>query len=269
VDEPEMGGVERQTRHHQRVLAPGAVDGIGEHRVAQRREVNSHLVGAAGAEFGLDESDRAEPLERPDRGPRGLPAGCERGPPCARAGAADAAVDEHLRLDVAGHERAVAPGHRVRLELPLQVLRGRVTSGQHHDPRGVAVEAVDDVETGRGPQMPQGGPRQVEGGVPLVGLERNAGHSGRLVDDDHVGIPVDDADLQLRRAVTRGAHLEHHRGPAREAGRVVQLEPAVDRHLAAADPGSGLAPGGAGAAATEEGREGQPGLLVHRHPAVV
>jgi hypothetical protein len=193
VDEPEVGGVERQARDRHGVVA--AVDRVAEHRMAERREMHAHLVGAAGSQLGLDQGGRAETLEWPNRGPRRQAAGGERRPASARARAADAAVDEHLLGDVAGDQGAVAPRHRVRAKLELQVLGSSVVARQHHHPRGVAVEAVDDVHLARVAEAPGELDHQAgEDGVLLAVGGRVHQHAGRLVDDHEVLVDVQYVD---------------------------------------------------------------------------
>jgi len=46
--------MKREARHRDRVGLGIAVEGVGEHGVTEVGKVNSHLVGAAGIELGLD-----------------------------------------------------------------------------------------------------------------------------------------------------------------------------------------------------------------------
>ena len=184
-----MSGVERQARDRHGVVA--AVDRVAEHRVAERREMHAHLVGAAGSQLGLDQGGRAEALERANGRTRRQTAGGERRPAGARARAANAAVDEHLLGDVAGDQGAVPPRHRVRAELELQVPGGGVVARQYHDTRCVAVEAVDDVHLARVAEA--SGKLDHEAGKDRVLLAvggRVHQHAGRLVDDHEVLVDV-------------------------------------------------------------------------------
>jgi len=219
VDEAEVGRVQCQTRDRDRVLAAGAVDGVAEHRVAERREVHAHLVRAARSQLGLDERHRSEPFERTDRRPRRL-AGAhrERRAPRAWARPTDAALDENLELDVAGDQRPVAAAHGVRAELPLQMLGRGVAAGEHHDARGVAVEAVDDADLARVAEATRELDHEAgEHGVLLaVGGGVNE-HPGGLVDHHDVVVDVEDLDP----------------GPARHGPAPRQSRPVCDRRVRA------------------------------------
>jgi hypothetical protein len=196
VDQPEVSSVEGQARDRHGVRPVGAVDGIAEHGVAKRGEVYAHLVRAAGSELGLDEGDGTEALQRPEHRPRRLAAPQdEGGPPGARSGATNPALDEHLPLDVAGNERPVAAAHGVGPELALQVLRRSVVAGEHHHARRVAIEPVDDVDLARVAETP--GELDHEAGKDRVLLAVGGGvheHSGGLVDHHQVVVDVENLD---------------------------------------------------------------------------
>jgi hypothetical protein len=202
VHEAEMDGVERHARHCDGVLLGVAVDRIAEHGMAEIREVDAHLVRPPGAELGLDERHRAEALQRLDRGPRRAPprAGRQRCASRTGAGTADAAIDMDLRVEVAGHQRLVPPGHGVRPELPLQMLGSRMVARQHHHARGVAVEPVDHVNTaGSAAALAQLHHEPGQDGVLLTLDRRVDEHAGGLVDDDEVVVEVDDRDPRTLR----------------------------------------------------------------------
>ena len=196
VDQPKMGGMEGQARDRHRVLALGAVDGVAEHGVAKRGEVDANLVRTAGPELRLDEGDGAEALQRPEHRPCRLAASQdESGPPGAGARAPDPALDEHLLVDVAGHQRTVATAHGVRAELALQVLGRRVVAGEHHDARSVAIEPVDDFDLARVTEAP--GELHHETGEHRIFLAVGGGvheHSRGLVDHHQVVVDVEDLD---------------------------------------------------------------------------
>jgi hypothetical protein len=119
VDEAEVCGVQREARHPHRILLRLAVDLITEHRVSEKREVDTHLVGPAGVQLGLDQHRPAERLDRADQRSCRTAAACQRG--AARPGgrAADPAVDAGLAGESARDDREVTAGHRVEAQLLL------------------------------------------------------------------------------------------------------------------------------------------------------
>jgi hypothetical protein len=226
VNQAEVRGVQRDARHGDGVLLLAAVDRVSEHGVTEVGEVHPHLVRASRAELGADEGHAAETLERRDDGARGPSAGAgrQRGAAGAGAGAADAPLDLHLAGEVAGHQRLVAPRHRVGAELALQVLGGRMSARQHHHPGGVSVETVHDVDAPRVAATPRELDHQAcEHRVLLAGHGGVDEQSGGLVDHHDVVVEVEHRNARARRL----------RRPARK------LRLVSDR-VAGADPVAGV-----------------------------
>lgn len=193
MDEAELRGVQGEARHPDRIRLRLAVDLVAEHGVAEEREVDARLVGTAGVQFGLDQRRLAERLERAHHRGCLAAAARQRGAARARGRTADTAVDAGFARERAGDEREVAACHRVEAQLLLQVAGRRVVPGQHHHARGVAVEAVDDVQAVVSRlALRQLGKSTGDHGVALVLDRRVDDQTGRLVDDDHVGVEVED-----------------------------------------------------------------------------
>ena len=226
VDEAEVHGVESHARRCDRILRGVAVDRIAENGVVEVREVDTDLVRPPGAELGLDEGRRAESLQRLDGRVRrpATGAGGESGATRAGTGTADAAVHLGLAAEVAGDERLVPPGHGMGPELALQVLGCGMVAGKHHHARGVAVEAVDDVDAAGSAAAfaeldDQAGEHRVllavDGGVDE--------HARWLVDHDDVVVEVEHRDARAggaRRATGQARLVGHDRAGAQAVTRV-------------------------------------------------
>jgi hypothetical protein len=201
VDEAELCRVQREARHPHRVRLRLAVDLVTEHRVAEEREVDAHLVGPAGVQLGLDQHRPAERLDRADHRARRAAAARQRGTARSGGRAADTAVDAGCPRQRAGDEREVAPGHGVEAELLLQVACRAEVPGQHHHPRGVPVETVDDVQpVVTGLALGQFGQAATDNRVVLAIERRVNDQTGRFVDHDHVGVEVEDRQRREARA---------------------------------------------------------------------
>jgi CubicO group peptidase (beta-lactamase class C family) len=226
VDEAEMHRVEGDPRHRDGIVLDAAVDRVAEHRMVQVREVDAHLVRPPGAELRLDQRRGAESLQRLHLRARRSAAGAgrKRRPASAGAGAADAAVDVGLAVEVACHQRVVAAGHRVRLELPLHLLGGGVRARQHHHARGVAVEPVHDVDAaGPAAALRQLDHEAGEHGVLLALDGRVDEQAGRLVDHDHVVVEVEHDDpraLRPRRQAGEPGPVGDERAGPQEVSRI-------------------------------------------------
>ena len=148
--------MEREPPDRERVGRRVAVDGVAEHRVAEEREVDANLVGAAGAELGLDQGDGPQALERPQHGAGRAAASArgERGSPRARLRPSDVALDQLLLREGAAGERQVAALDRVRAELEVEMLRRRVREREHQDAGGVTIEPVHDEDAAMPPAPP-------------------------------------------------------------------------------------------------------------------
>lgn len=200
MDEPEDGRVECQPPDRERVGLGIPVDGVPEHRVAEVGEVDADLVRAAGAELSLDERRRPQALERPQHRAGGAAAG-PRGEcraPRARPRPADAALHQLLPQEIPARQSEVETLHGVEPKLAVQVFGRGVRDRQHHHPRCVAVEAVDDENA---PVAP-GPPLQLGRGAGehrvLLALDRGVDEQpGGLVDDDD--LVVGEQHLNRRR----------------------------------------------------------------------
>jgi len=199
--------------------------------MAEVGEVDPDLVRPTRPEHGLDERHGPEPLERAeDRyGPAPAAAGRQRRPPRARAGPADGAVHPLLPGERPPHERDVAPLDGVGAELALEVLRGGMGEREHEDARGLAVQAVDDVDATVAPRPTFDlGPRAADHRV-LLGVARRVDEQpGRLVDHQHVVVRVEHTD---RRELRR-------RRPPGQVGRVRHDVPRADQRPRVGDHGA-------------------------------
>src|SRR5919201_536033 len=124
---------------------PGAVGRIARDRVANRGEVDAELVGASGQQQRLDERPVAEALADREASLRRAAAGTD-GHALAMAWVApDRRIDQPFVLaDVAADEQQVVLLSCAALHLTLEVGRGGRGAPDHYQPRGIAVQAVDD-----------------------------------------------------------------------------------------------------------------------------
>ena len=108
--------------------------------------MDADLVRPPGAEFGLDERHRAQPLDRAEHRPRSAAAASRRegGAPGAGAGTADVPIDQTLPGQLTPDQREIAAIDAVGPELALQALGGVVGEGEDEQARGFTVESVHD-----------------------------------------------------------------------------------------------------------------------------
>src|SRR5581483_10516492 len=178
-----------------------AVGAVADHGVPDGGQVDADLVGAARLQAALDQgADRVLVL----REDLVAGAGVLPGLPDGHAGAAGGGTaDRGVDRAPLGLEPAPGQGQIAALDLPggqggHQPLVGPGRAGHHHEPAGVAVEAVDDA-----------GPHGVAGGGDLrPAVEEPAGQrplpvagagvddeAGRLGQDDDVGVLVEDGEV--------------------------------------------------------------------------
>jgi hypothetical protein len=197
VGEPECLGVERDPPDGKRIAGRLAVDRVPQNRVTEVGEVDADLVGPPGAELGLDERYRAEPLEWPQRRDGGAPAapGRKRRPPGAGPGPPNGAGHTPLAGQRPPHERDVPPLDAVSAELPLQMLRREVGEGEHKHAGRLAVETVHDVDppVAARPTFDLGA-RATDDGVLLGGGRAVDEQPRRFVDDEDVRVDVEHLD---------------------------------------------------------------------------
>ena len=236
--------MQHEARGAQRDAAMGeevaAVDLLADEGMTGLGEVDADLVGLAGLEADLAQRGVAQALAHRDVGDGALAlVGVGGG-----TAQAVAAIDDELRRDGLGAHGAVGDAQvhalaRVIAELGGEALLGALALGEHQQARGGLVDAVHDVERGGGggpPHAAPGGADQIHGGAGLAVVVRHGRDLGRLVDDDDVGVVVDDVGLAHRVAgLGRGeAHLDGlaaaHAGVDRDDGG------AADQHLAGGDP---------------------------------
>ena len=238
---PGMKEHPRQTLLRER-LVPGevAVLVVAGEREAEVRQVDADLVRAAGAELGLEQRQRRLVVAED-------PLPVERG----HGLAAHRVVDAHPALALAGRELvqgeshdallvppAAAHEHEVALvDLPLAqrgVQRGqrRTGLGDQQQPRGVAVQAVDELqEAGGGTRGPQAFDQAVGDAAAAVHREAR-----RLVHRQHRLVLEHDRQ-RLCRAGRRRRTTLGRRGPdGRDAHRVSQDEACVGADAPAVHP---------------------------------
>jgi len=229
--------MQRQPPGARRVGRGIAVDGVPEHGMPEERQVDADLVRAAGPQLSLHECGSREPLDRAHHRVRRAAAGAgrQRGSPGSRSGAADPAVDDRLLGQRAASQRQVASLDGVRPELCLQKTGRCMGERKHEHARGVTVEAMDDVD----PLVAPGSALELGGGAgeDRVVLALGGGvdqQAARLVDDEHIGIGMQDLDRQraMRAHPSRqvGIVLDRVSGSQRRA-RVRDHGP-VDQHMA-------------------------------------
>ena len=203
------------------------------------REVDADLVRAPGLQPRLDERGEAEALED-------LPLGHGADPLLARLRDAPPAVatvlDEVLvegsgvARQVALDDGDVAPVHRVRAELRLEVDEAAPAPREDEDAGRLLVEPVDDGDV-RSP-VPAAAPlhvaRDAAAACRLPRLGRVGEEAGRLDDGDRVVVLVEDLERRVDAPLLAVAVPTERRVPRDDRAGVVHDRP-VDRHLALED----------------------------------
>ena len=155
VDEDRLGVLRGQQAEpigadhvRQRQAVAAGVELVGHDRMADVREVDADLVGAAGLRLAPDQREAAEPLDDLVERHRGLAAVLRR---ADRHLLADGRVEADRPLDVvavalrdAVDQRQVFLVDLALLELQRQPAVGQVVLDDDQQAGGVAVEAVDD-----------------------------------------------------------------------------------------------------------------------------
>ena len=240
MHEGKHGGVEGEARDFDRVAGGLAVHEVAEHRMIEEGEVDANLMGAARAEFGLDQGDRTEPLDRAKNGLGGptAAAGSERSAARAGAGSADRAGYVHRCGEVAAGESEVAPVDGVGAELLLENFGGVVVERDDHDSGGVAVEAMDheDATVGAGPLLDCGSDAGNDGVVFGFrgGMDDQA---GRLHDDSEIVVNVEDLDGPQRNGPNAALEVDVDRDPigCRDERTGIDADHPVDQDVADLD----------------------------------
>ena len=129
---------------------PGPVDRIARHGVAERREVDPDLVGAAGDEVQLQQRPAREALADAVAGHRRPPVGHDRHPLAVPRDHARSAPRSGRRMPRPrpGRARGRSCLHAAGLELRHEAGLGRVRLGDHDQAGRVAVQAVHDPRPG-------------------------------------------------------------------------------------------------------------------------
>src|SRR5713101_208678 len=192
VEEAEAGRMEAQPAE----LAPGAaVLAVADDRVADGRELHADLPAPARVERELEERRVLPAREHPVARDGRLALRATRGVD-TEAPVLDEATLERpgLLAHVALHERRVDALDRSLLELGLEALLGFRGLGEDQEPRGLAVEAVDDEGACARPLRLEIVPEQSVGGALALALGRHGEESRRLVHDDDRVVLVHEAE---------------------------------------------------------------------------
>ena len=124
----------------------GSIEGVPDHGVLFRTEMDPDLVSAAGLEVQFQQGEPGKSLQHPIggvgrtglSGPGGHP---DASDPVPADGAPDLA---RFPLNRAVHQGDVFLGHLPGLELPGQPVMAEVVPGNDHQARGLLVETVHD-----------------------------------------------------------------------------------------------------------------------------
>ena len=209
-------------------------------RVPDRVEMGADLVRAAGFEAHAQERRRGQRL-------RGLEMGASLAWPVAvdRSSRAHAAIAPERRIDRARprrrpplDEREVLAPDLPRGERRLQPPVGLLALGDDEQPRGVAIQAMDD---SRPPRLASGGAARRERlgeGRAAMGPRGMDDDAGGLLDDQQVGVLVGDL-VGHRRGVAAGRRRRRRahgdRLPGAQAVVLLRRDP-VDGDIAGIDP---------------------------------
>lgn len=266
----------RPRRRDERSGEAAHIDPLADERVAGLGEVDADLVLAARLQLAGDEGRATERLQHGDVGDGtagGLGRLALRSPEDApRAAQAVAAVGDEERvvgraLRPAVDDREIAPLHRVRPELLLEVALGGDRAGEDEEARGLLVEPLHDPQVRPRPAPrapPPGEGRAGEGdqGVAVLLAPGDGQETGRLPDDDDLRIGMDDV-LGPERPARRPRPLrpELDDAPLSEPRRRVERRRAVHPNPAAPAERAGPAPRGAGEERADEGGDRRLRLL--------
>jgi hypothetical protein len=186
VEPGEGEGVELKPVGRRRI----AVERVAEDRMAEGGEVDPELVAPPGEGAELDPGRAALAGEHPPVGDRGLAAlVADHLPGAVRPVADQRQLDPPLLPgEGAGDAGDVGLGDLPALELPAEVALGETGARHQDDPRGVAVEAMDEERPGEGDAGP---------GLEAVGrprrLRRNGVEPRGLVPGEEMGVGVEQA----------------------------------------------------------------------------
>ena len=221
-----------------------AVDGVPRDTKVDRGQVNSNLVRSTRREADAKERATREELEQLELG-HGVTGngGVERDAGGVAPVAADRRFDSSSpRARPAAHEREIFPHELPAAQEALQPAMGLVGAGDDEEPRGVAVESMDDPRPRRiAPARDGVREESVDERAVRVPGRRVDDDAGRLVDDEEILVLVHDAQR----------HLLRHEGGALAFGKLdlqplsaleaVTLRPphAVDERLALTDEAFG------------------------------
>jgi hypothetical protein len=187
--------------------ARSAVERVADDRVAERLHVHANLVGAAGLNAHLEQSEPAvgafDSLEHLPVRDRGAAAGAARGHAGAADDiAADGQVDGAFILRwPAVDQREVAFAQAALAEHLAELAVRKVVFGDDDEAAGLLVQPVHDAGAQLAADLRQAFAEVEEQGVDqraAVVLRRAAAgvdhHAGGLVDDGEVGILIDDGE---------------------------------------------------------------------------
>ena len=138
--------------------------------------------------------------------------------------------------DPALHHRQVRPLDGVRSELRLERSLGGGGRGEDEEPGREPIEAVDHEDPGRRLPCPRVGHQVRVHRADALSLRRDGEEPGRLVDDDHVRVLVDEHQPgRQRRARLPGTHLHDvaggQRDPHAPRDRTVHADATAAEHL--------------------------------------
>ena len=175
--------------------------GVPRHGVSERGEVDPDLVGAASVEVTAQKRMGSLSLDDLVTGPREAAARDYGHPLALLRVTADRPFElSRVVLHAALHDREVRPAERAVLELGRQRPVALVIARDHDQPGRALVEPVDHARarrsTDRGPlsTSAEQGVHQRPRVMPRRGVNH---HPRRLVDDDEVGVLVDDFERDL------------------------------------------------------------------------
>ena len=191
-----------------------AIELVADDGVADLREVDADLVLPAGARAGLDQGDRpaAEGAggEGADLGERGEAAvvagsGADLDPDPRAERRAEGEVDDPRTDELAVDERPVDLGDRATEEGALEVAAAAAAPAEGDHPGGLTVEAVGELPAVIGAEA---GAEEVGERVAVIAGRGVDGEPGGLVEDEEIGVLIEDAVVEDDGGLARGGALD-------------------------------------------------------------
>ena len=265
--EAESRGVKTQAA--ERIPARAVAD-VADDRVAELRHLDPDLVAAAGPEPERYPGHVRSPLDHAVPGDRDARAPALRRRP-GRVGGPDAErallhenVPERplVRRHHALHDRDVPPLRGAREELRLEILLGLRRLRDHQEPRGLAVQPVDDERPAGRARALQVGPHHAVGRALALVLGADREEPGRLLDDEERLVLVDQAERRREGGGRRRAERDRI---GREDGRPrIANDLTLHAHPARRQPGAEAPPDESGNSARRRARTLVSGVSMRR-----